>query len=73
MAASKVLSLAKPAATMTCVEGLAFIAQTRRQLDRFEDALPHREGATIAPEEEAAIRQMCDALEADIQSSLKLA
>jgi hypothetical protein len=52
---------------MTFTEGLAFIERTRRQLDRFDAAMPHREGTGIAPEEAADIRRLCDELEADIR------
>jgi hypothetical protein len=72
MPESNVLRLAEPTRTMTFAEGRAFIERTRRQLDRF-DALPHGEGETIAPEDAAAIRQMCDELEADINRSLATA
>lgn len=64
-----VLTLAEPTNTMTFADGLAFIERTRRQLDRF-DSLPHKEGASIDPEEAAAIRHLCDELEADIQKAL---
>jgi hypothetical protein len=69
MSESTVLRLAEPTRTMTFAEGRAFIERTRRQLDRF-DALPHAEGAHIATEDAAAIRRMCDELEADINRSL---
>jgi hypothetical protein len=64
-----VLRFGEPTRTMTFAEGRAFIERTRRQLDRFE-ALPHAPGQTIAPEDAAAIRRMCDDLEADINRSL---
>ena len=66
MAASTVITFSEPATTMTVAEGLAFIERTRRQLDRFDTALPHDEGKTIDPEEAAAIRRLCDKVEADI-------
>jgi hypothetical protein len=69
MSPSTVLGFPETTARMTFAEGLAFIERTRRQLDRF-DALPHAAGETIAPEEELAIRQQCDELEADINRSL---
>jgi hypothetical protein len=55
--------------TMTFAEGRAFIERTRRQLDRFHE-LPHAPGQTIAPDDAAEIRRMCDGLEADIKRSL---
>jgi hypothetical protein len=69
MAPAKVQMLAENTGTMTFAQGLAFIERTRRQLDRF-DALPHAPGKTIDPAEAAAIRRMCDELEADISKSL---
>jgi hypothetical protein len=57
---------------LTYEEGLAFIERTRRQLDGFDDALPHGEGQTIAPEEAASIRQGLDELETDIRKDLGL-
>ncbi len=44
---------------------LAYIEQTRRKLDRY-----HRLHATINPLDAAAIRAMCDELEADILKNL---
>jgi len=69
MQTPKILTLAEPTGTMTFTEGLAFIARTRRQLDRF-NGLPHAPGQTVAPKDAAEIRTMCDALEADINKSL---
>jgi hypothetical protein len=54
---------------MTFADGIDFIARTRRQLDRF-GALPGTEGKPIDPHEEAAIRRLCDELEAEINASL---
>jgi hypothetical protein len=72
MPVSKVIALSEETSTMTFADGLAFIARTRRQLDRFDD-LPHAPGETIAPEDAAAIRRQCDELEADINRSLSIA
>ncbi len=70
MKTSKVLSLAEHNGSMTFAQGLEFIARTRRQLDRFDVALPHGEGEAIDPREAAEIRRICDELEADINKSL---
>lgn len=70
MQAAKVISLSENFDTMTFAEGLSFIERTRRQLDRFEEALPHDEGKSIDPAEAAEIRRRCDALEASIRKSL---
>jgi len=69
MIESKVLTLGEPTRTMTFAQGLAFVERTRRQLDRF-DALPHAPDKAIDPQEAVAIRQLCDELEADIDTSL---
>ena len=69
MTKSNVVMFAEPTRTMTSEEALEFLSRTRRQLDRFDDALPHPEGESIDPAEATAIRQMCDALEADIKVS----
>ena len=68
MAASNLITLAEPP-RMTLADGLAFVERTRRQLDRFSE-LPHRPGASIAPDDEASIRKICDELEADIHGLL---
>jgi hypothetical protein len=69
MALARVQALAENTGTMTFAQGLAFIARTRRQIDRFDD-LPHAPGQKIAPDAAAEIRRMCDDLEADINRSL---
>lgn len=69
MPASNVVGFSETTETMTFADGLAFIDRTRRQLDRF-DALPHAPGESIAPEEAAAIRRICDKVEADIREML---
>ncbi len=73
MSASTVVGFSEPTETMTIAEGLAFIERTRRQLDRFDAALPHDEGKSIDPEEAAAIRSICDKVEADINRLLGIA
>jgi hypothetical protein len=69
MTGPKVQMLAENTGTMTFAQGLAFIARTRRQLDRF-DNLPDASQRTIAPESAAKIRRLLDELEADINQSL---
>jgi hypothetical protein len=70
MPASKVITFGENIGTMTYGEGLAFIERTRRQLDRFDSALPHEDGQTITPEDAAAIRLKLDALERDVRNDL---
>ncbi len=70
MPASNVIAFAEATHTMTYEEGLGFIARSRRQLDRFDSALPHGIGATIAPEDAAALRARLDALEQDFRKDL---
>jgi hypothetical protein len=69
MPSNKVEMLAEKTSTATFGQGLAFIERTRRQLDRFEQ-LPHPPSQTIASEDAAGIRRLCDELEADIHKSL---
>jgi hypothetical protein len=69
MAASNVIAFSENTRSMTFAEGRAFIERTRRQLERFDD-LPRAPGQAIPLEDEAAIREMCDKLEADINRSL---
>jgi hypothetical protein len=70
MPSSKVISFSEPEQTMTIADGLAFIERTRRQLDRFDTALPHDEGKTFDPQEAAEIRKLCDKVEADLNRAL---
>jgi hypothetical protein len=56
----------EPEQTITIADGLASIERTRRQLDRFDTALPHDEGKTFDPEEVAEIRRLSDKVEADL-------
>ena len=70
MPASAVLGFSELTDTMTIAEGLAFIERTRRQLDRFDSALPHEDGKAIDPDEATAIRRLCDKVEADINQLL---
>ena len=70
MPACSVVGFSENFETMTFADGLAFIERTRRQLDRFDEAMPRPEGRTIDPEEAAIIRRLCDELEADFHRSL---
>ena len=70
MSTSKVIRFGEKPDTMTYEEGLAFIDRTRRQLDRFEVALPRGDGQTISPEDAAAIRRQLDDLERDFRKDL---
>jgi hypothetical protein len=70
MPASKTLFFGEPTRTMTYEEGFAFIDRTRRQLDRYEVALPEGEMRKMAPEAEASIRRQLDELEADFRNDL---
>lgn len=69
MTAARVIAFSENTNTMTFAEGRAFIERTRRQLDRFGD-LPRAPGQTVAPDDAAEIRRMCDDLETDINRSL---
>ena len=70
MADAKELFFGEPTRTMTYEAGLAFIERTRRQLDRFEAALPDGEERKITPEAETSIRRQLDELEADFRTDL---
>lgn len=70
MTTAKVITFGETTRTMTYEEGLAFIERTRRQLDRFEIALPRADEQTIAPEDAKNIRQQLDSLEAVFERDL---
>ena len=70
MPAPKVIQFGEATDTMTYAEGIAFIERTRRQLDRFDDAMPRPTEQTIVPEDAQRIRTMLDELEADIRKDL---
>jgi len=70
MPTAKVIAFGETTRTMTYEEGLAFIERTRRQLDRFEIALPRADGQTITPEDAENIRRQLDSLEADFRKDL---
>lgn len=70
MSDSKALFFGEPTRTMTYEEGLAFIERTRRQLDRYEVALPEGDVRKMTPEAEASIRRQLDELEAEFRKDL---
>ncbi len=70
MTASQVILFGEPTRKMTYAEGLDFIERTRRQLDRFDVAMPRPDGQTIMPEDDAAIRLQLDELERDLRKDL---
>jgi hypothetical protein len=56
--------------SMTVDDLRAYIARSRRQLERFEH-LPGGAQSPIDPEEAAIIRRLCDELEASLDASEK--
>lgn len=73
MPAAKVITFGETTRTMTYEEGLAFIERSRRQLDRFDIALPRTDGQTIAAEDAANIRRQLDELEGKFKRDLGIA
>ena len=65
-----VIGFSENIAAMTNEEGLAFIERTRRQLDRFDVALPATRGERMPPAYDAEIRRICDEVEASIRKHL---
>lgn len=53
--------------SMTVEDLRAYIARSRRQLERFE-CLPGAAGKPIDPEEAAIIRRLCDELEESLNA-----
>lgn len=72
MPASNVTEFAQTDRPMTYEEGLAFIERMRRQLDRFDVAVPGMSGKRMDPETETNIRRICDELEAEFKKDLGL-
>lgn len=70
MSRTNVISFGENPSGATYADSLAFIERTRRQLDRFEQALPHDREQSIAPEDAAALRRKLDELEASIRNDL---
>jgi hypothetical protein len=70
MTPDTVLGFAENIPTITRGDGLAFVKRMRLQLDRFDVALPGKEGRRMDPDIEAKIRSICDELETEILESL---
>lgn len=70
MSGSKVISFGENPVDATYADGLAFIERTRRQLDRFEHALPHEREQSLSPEDAASLRRKLDELEWSIRNDL---
>ncbi len=70
MPKQNVIAFSEDIDAMTFDEGLAFIERTRRQLDRYDVALPNAKTMRMPPEAEADIRRLLNELEADIHTSL---
>ena len=68
MPTSNVIGLSEDIATMTLDDGLAFVARMRRQLDRFDAAMPGMQGRQFPAECDVRIRTILDELEADIRA-----
>ncbi len=56
--------------SMTCEEGLIFVARSRRQLDRFPVAFPNANDIRTSPEFQNQLRQRLDKFEADIRRAM---
>jgi hypothetical protein len=70
MSACKVIAFGENTRTATYADGLAFIERTRRQLDRFDDAMPQAGMKTISPEDRDGIRRQLDKLESSIRKDI---
>ncbi len=70
MPESNVIGFSEDVSSMTFKDGLAFIARTRRQLDRFDTALPDATGRRLSPENDTRLRAILDDLESDIHRLL---
>jgi hypothetical protein len=70
MSSANVIEFAQTDRRMTYEEGLAFIERMRRQLDRFDVAVPGANGRRMDPETEARIRRICDELESEFHRDL---
>jgi hypothetical protein len=71
MSQSSVLNFDTQTGAMSIAEGLDSIARLRRQLDRFDVALPGAKAKRMDPETEAKIRSICDELEAEMRTGMR--
>jgi hypothetical protein len=71
MPQSRVLNFDTQTGAMSIAEGLDSIARLRRQLDRFDVALPGAKDMRIDSETEAKIRAICDELEAEMHDGTR--
>jgi hypothetical protein len=69
MPKQNVIAFSEDIGSMTFDEGLAFIERTRRQLDRYDVALPDAEAMPMTPEKEATVRRLLDEVETYIRTS----
>jgi len=70
MPAAKVIAFTENNPLKTNEDGLGFIRDMRRKLDRFDVAFPGAEGKCFPPEEEQEIRRLCDGVEANIRARM---
>jgi hypothetical protein len=71
VAEAQVISLMENAGrSMTCEEGLAFVARSRRQLDRFSVAFPNADDIRSSSEFQAEMRLRLDKLERNIRRTM---
>jgi len=70
MPAAKVIAFTENNPLKTNEDGLGFIRDMRRKLDRFSVALPGVIGKRFPTEEEQEIRRLCDEVEANIRARM---
>ena len=70
MPAAKVIGFTESVPMKTNEDGLAFIGDMRRKLERFGVALPGVKGKSFPPEKEQEIRRLCDEVEANIRARM---
>lgn len=70
MPAAKVIGLTENTPMKTNEDGLAFIGDMRRKLDRFGVALPGVKGKSFPLAEEHEIRRLCDVVEENIRARM---
>ena len=67
MPAAKVIGFTESVPMKTNEDGLAFVRDMRRKLDRFSAALSGTEGKSFPPKAEQEIRRLCDVVEESIR------